>query len=76
MINGKRYLIVKKQENGCYPIKLAYWFDKRVTKYRIYVDGFYRSEHFYYPHKNIIAFDLFIFSFKNLKLNKFVKFIS
>ena len=56
MINGKRYLIVKKQENGCYPIKLAYWFDKRITKHHTYVDGFYRSEHFYYPHKNIIAY--------------------
>ena len=56
MIDGKRYLIVKKQENDYYAIKLAYWFDKRTTNNHTYVDGFYRSEHFYYPHKNIIAY--------------------
>lgn len=56
MIDGKRYLIVKKQENDCYVIKLAYWFDERVTKHRTYVEGFYHSKHFYYPHKNIIAY--------------------
>ena len=49
-------MIVKKQENDYYAIKLAYWFDKRITKHHTYVDGFYRSEHFYYPHKNIIAY--------------------
>ena len=55
MIDGKRYLIVKKQENDYYAIKLAYWFDERVTKDRTYIDGFYHSEHFYYPHNNIVA---------------------
>lgn len=56
MIDGKRYLVVKKQENDYYAIKLAYWFDERVTKHHIYVKGFYRSKYFYCPHKNIVAY--------------------
>lgn len=57
MINdGKQYLIIKKQENNCYPIKLAYWFDKRVTKYNVYEEGFYPTGHFHFPHKNVIKY--------------------
>ena len=54
MIDGKRYLIIKKQDDNCYPIKLAYWFDKRVTKEHIYEEGFYGTKYFYYPHKNVV----------------------
>ena len=46
MINGKCYLIIKKQENGCYPIKLAYWFDERVTNRHIYPDDATDSNYF------------------------------
>lgn len=56
MINGRRYLIIKKQENGCYPIKLAYWFDKRITNRHIYPCGFYHTEHYYFPHKNVTKY--------------------
>lgn len=56
MIDGKRYLIIKKQENGCYPIKLAYWFEERVANRHVYVDGFYPTKHFYFPHKNVVKY--------------------
>ena len=56
MIDGKRYLIVKKQENDYCVIKLAYWFDKRITKHHTYADGFYHNQFFYYPHKNVVAY--------------------
>lgn len=59
MIDGKRYLIIKKQENGCYPIKLAYWYEERKTKHHTYIAGFYHTEHYYYPHtlhKNVIKY--------------------
>ena len=56
MIDGKRYLIIKKQENGCCPIKLAYWFDKRITNRHIYPDGFYHTEHYLFPHKDVVKY--------------------
>ena len=56
MENGKRYLIIKKQENSCFPIKLAYWFDERVTNRHTYKAGFYHSEAFYYPHENVLQY--------------------
>ena len=56
MINEKQYLIIKEQENDSYPIKLAYWFDKRITDYHVYVDGFYRTKYCMFPHKNVIKY--------------------
>ena len=51
MENGKLYLIIFKQEENMSLVKLAYWFEKRVTKHRTYEAGFYHNEHYYYPYK-------------------------
>lgn len=56
MKNGKKYLIKIRQEKDIYTIKLAYWFDKRVTKYHTYENGFYQSDGFYYPYKNVVDY--------------------
>ena len=56
MIDGKQYLIVKKQEDGCCSIKLASWFDESVTQHPTYVDRFYDNQHFYHPHKHGTAY--------------------
>lgn len=56
MIDGKRYLIVKKKENGHHPVKLAYWFDKRTEKNYVYEDGFYLNKYYPIPHKNVIKY--------------------
>ncbi len=55
MRDGKQYLIMIKQENNCYPIKLAYWFEERISKYHTYKAGFYHSDHYYYPYNNVIS---------------------
>ena len=34
----------------------AYWFDERVTNRHIYPDGFYHTEHYYFPHKNVMKY--------------------
>lgn len=56
MKNGKRYLITIKQENNCFTQKLAYWFDERITEIHTYPAGFYQTEHFYNPYKEIINY--------------------
>ena len=56
MENGKLYLIIFKQEENMSLVKLAYWFEKRVTKHRTYEAGFYHNEYYYYPYKNVIAY--------------------
>ena len=56
MENGKQYLIMKKLQNNDYTIKLAYWFDERIIKKRIYPKGFYRNKYSYYPHENVTSY--------------------
>lgn len=56
MKNGKRYFIKIRQEKEYYTIKIAYWFDKRVTQYHTYEPGFYERASFYYPYKNVVGY--------------------
>ena len=56
MKNGKRYLIKIRQENEYYVIKMAYWFNERITRHHIYKTGFYQNDSFYYPYKNVIGY--------------------
>lgn len=56
MENGKQYLIIIKQKNKCYSIKLAYWFEERVIRHYTYKTGFYHSSSFYNPYKNVVDY--------------------
>ena len=66
MVDGKKYLIIKKQEkDGHYPVKLAYWYEERRNNYCIYKEGFYNTQYFLNPHKNVI---------KHIDMNDLPKF--
>ena len=56
MKDKHQYLIIKKQIDGSYPIKLAYWFEERVSRYYPQDTGFYCNEHYYHPYRDIIKY--------------------
>ena len=50
LTHGKKYLIKFKDENTnkCY-YGIRQWFNKRITKYWTYKDGFYKTQYYYNP---------------------------
>ena len=63
LVNGKRYLIKLNEQNKYCPIRLAYWFDDRMTHSRIYSQGcllqprgFYHNEYYRCPYKNVVSY--------------------
>ena len=56
MKDKHQYLIIKRQTDGSYPIKLAYWFEERVDMLYPRDTGFYHNEYYYFPYKDVIKY--------------------